>query len=121
LTQTPRDIGARTPEELEALLEDGLLMRERQTLTALFDESAVLIVDHAPPARGHAAIGRLALEAWGHDRPYLANPRCVVQARDIALVVNDHGINVARRRGDGTWRYTIVLVSGDTSSKGAHT
>ncbi len=50
-------IGARTPEDLEALLEDGLLMREPEAVIALFDESAVLMVGHAPPARGDRLIG----------------------------------------------------------------
>lgn len=114
-----RGMGPRTPEELEALLEDGLVMREREAVIALFDERAVLIVDPSPPARGHAEIGRLALAAWGDDRPYLAGPQRIVQAREIALIVTENGMNVARRRGDGTWSYTIV-VSGETSLKGAN-
>jgi hypothetical protein len=115
MSPVPRGTGARTPEELEALLEDGLLMREREAVVALFDESAVLIPDHAPPARGHAAIGRSALAAWSNDRPYLADPHRIVQARDIALIVTAHGINVARRGRDGTWRYAIVVAAADAA------
>ena len=46
------------------------------------------------------------------DREALAE---LLQARDSALIVADRGINVARRRRDGTWRYAIaVLTPGDT-------
>jgi hypothetical protein len=36
-----------------------------------------------------------------------------VQARDLALVVADRGINVARRGSDGAWRYAIAFLSLD--------
>jgi hypothetical protein len=105
-----RDVsGARTPEELETLLEDSLVIGDGDALAALFEEGAALVASHEPPARGRASIARVALGIWGGAHPYVADPRHVVQARDVALVVGARGINVARRGGDGAWRYAIVL------------
>ena len=103
--------GASTPEELEALLEDAFVLRDRDALTELFDDAAVLAVGTGRrEARGGAAIRRLANELCLGSRTYVAQPRRVVQARDTALVVAERAISVARRGGDG-WRYTISLLS----------
>jgi ketosteroid isomerase-like protein len=111
--------GARTPEELEALFEDALVRHDAAAVSAMFAEGAVL----APPteartgaARGRAEIGRLAAALVAADRTYVAAPRRVVQARDIALVLADGAINVARRQSDGAWVYAIALVSLDTGT-----
>ena len=37
--------GGRTPEELETLLEDALLMRDAEALTPLFEDASVLVAD----------------------------------------------------------------------------
>jgi hypothetical protein len=104
-------IGTRTPEELETLFEDTLMLRDHQALAELFEEGAVLIVDDERSARGGEAIARLALVTWADGQPYVANPQWVMQARDIALIVSERGINVVRRGSDGTWRYAIVRQS----------
>src|SRR5688572_17356877 len=44
--------GARTPEELEMLFEDALVVRDPQMLAELFEEGAVFIAGQALPARG---------------------------------------------------------------------
>ncbi len=100
--------GARTPEELETLLEDALVVGDRAALAALFEAGAVLIAGDERPARGGEAIARLALATWAGDHTYVADPRRVMQARDIALIIAEQGINVVRRGRDGAWRYTIV-------------
>jgi ketosteroid isomerase-like protein len=106
--------GARTPEELEALLEDAFVTRDAEALAGMFAEGAVLAVGEGPDAaRGGAQIGRLATTLWEGDRTYVADPRRVVQARDTALVVADSAINVLRRGSDGAWRYAIALLSLD--------
>jgi Domain of unknown function (DUF4440) len=106
--------GARTPEELETLLEDVFVIRDREALGELFEDGAVLVADHgAPEARGGDEIARWAREMWAHERTYLAEPRRVLQARDTALVLTRHGINVVRRGSDGAWRYAIALLSHD--------
>jgi ubiquinone/menaquinone biosynthesis C-methylase UbiE len=104
--------GARTPEELESLLEDALVLRDGEALAGLFEAGAVLVAGGQRPARGGAAIARLALATWAGDRTYVADPRRVLQARDLALIVAEGAINVARRGGDGAWRYAMSFLSG---------
>jgi hypothetical protein len=101
--------GARTPEELEALFEDGLVQGDTVMLSMLFEPGATLVIGNEPPARTSEAIACMALITWGGDHPYVADPRRVVVARDIALIIADQGINVVHRDRDGAWRYTIVL------------
>jgi hypothetical protein len=105
--------GARTPEELETLFEDTLVLRDRQALAELFEDGAVLVASDERSARGGEEIARLALATWIGDHTYVADLRRVVQARDIALIVAERGINVARRGSDGSWRYAIVRQSVD--------
>ena len=106
---------ARTPEELETLLEDAFVIRDGEAVTELFGDGAVL-GDGRREARGGKAIARLASDMWQSDRTYLAEPRRVVQARDTALIVAERGINVVRRGSDGGWRYAIALLSGDDTT-----
>jgi hypothetical protein len=105
------DAGARTPEELETLLEDAFVLHDRQALTQLFDPGAILVAGGGlPEARGHRQIVRVATELWDSDRRYLADPRRVLQVRDTALVLAGRAINVARRAHHGPWRYAISLL-----------
>jgi hypothetical protein len=104
--------GARTPEELETLLEDAFVIRDRAALAELFEEGGLLVADQGGwAARGRDEITRLAGEMWAHDRTYLADPRRVLQARTTGLVLTTRGINVVRRGSDGFWRYAIALLS----------
>ena len=104
-------IGAHTPEELETLFEDTLMLGDHQALAALFEDGAVLVVDDERSARGGEAIARLALVTWAGEHTYIADPQLVVQARDIALIVSGQGIHVVCRGSDGTWRYGIIRQS----------
>jgi hypothetical protein len=108
--------GAQTPEELETLLEDAFVVRDRQALAALFEDGAVLGAGGLE-ARGGEAIAGLAGELWERELTYLADPRRVLRARDSALVIAACGINVLHRGADGAWRYTISLLTFDTDSK----
>jgi hypothetical protein len=108
--------GAQTPEELETLLEDAFVLRDRQALAALFEDGAVLGAGGLE-ARGGEAIAGLAGELWERELTYLADPRRVLRARNSALVIAACGINVLHRGGDGAWRYTISLLTFDTDSK----
>ena len=105
--------GARTPEELETLFEDSLVLRDRQALAGLFEDGAVLVVGDEPSARGGEDIARLALATWEGGHTYVADPHCVIQARDIALIISERGLSVVRRGNDGAWRYAIVRQSID--------
>jgi len=100
---------ARTPEELETLLEDAFVLRDNAAVAALFTPSGVLIADDhgdiggiAIRARGPAAIGRLAGRLWRHS--YVADARRVLQVGDIALIVNNGAL--APRHSDGPARPT---------------
>jgi hypothetical protein len=109
--------GARTPEELELLLEDAFLVRDEQALVELFEDGAVL--GAAPgEARGSAEIGSLAAAMCSQEFSYLADPQRVVEARDTALVIARRGINVVRRRADGNWLYTISLLDVQSTEGG---
>jgi hypothetical protein len=102
--------GGQTPEELETLLEDALLMRDTTALAQLFEDASVLVAGHErQQIRGPREIVRAACLLWQHPRGYLAGPRCVFQARDIALLLGDGVINVARRGPDGSWKYAISV------------
>lgn len=102
---------AGTPEELETMFEDALLIGDAQVLAHLFDEEAALVVDAGLPLRNREQIARLALTTWQGGRTYVADPRSVVQVGDIALILVEGGINVMRRSREGAWRYAIVLLS----------
>lgn len=106
--------GARTPEELEALLEDAFVTRDAESLSRMFAKGAVLsVADRPGAARGAEEIERLATVLWAGGRTYFAAPRRVVQAGETALVVAERAISVVRRGSDGTWRYAIALLSLD--------
>ena len=106
--------GARTPEELETLLEDAFLLRDDRALAELFEVGAVLVIDGGvQEARGGVEITRLAAEMWRRDCTYLADPARILQVRDTALILARGGINVVRRGEDGSWRYAISLLQFD--------
>ncbi len=110
--------GARTPEELETLLEDAFVTRDRTALAELFEEGAVLDAGEGrQQARGGEEIARFAKAMWQADRTFVADPRRILQARHTALVVAERSINVARRGSDGAWRYAISLLSLEHTSK----
>ena len=102
--------GGQTPEELETLLEDALLMHDAAALAQLFEDAGVLVTSHGQPIRGPRQIARAARLLWQQQRGYLAGPRRVFQARDTALLLGDGVINVARRSTDGSWRYAISVL-----------
>jgi len=108
--------GARTPEELETLFEDALLVRDHQVLTALFESGATLVMGGDEPVRGGGAIARAALARRNGIGAYVADPRRVLLARNSALVVTDRGVNVMHRGDDGAWRYAIVLHAVEASN-----
>lgn len=104
--------GARTPEELETLLEDAFLTRDPQALCDIFEQGGVLVGGSpAREAHGSEAIWRLARVIFQNGSSYLAEPLRVVQARDTAVVLANGGINVVRRGSDGGWRYAIALLA----------
>jgi ketosteroid isomerase-like protein len=110
--------GARTPEELETLLEDAFVMQDTGALAELFLAEAVL-ASRREEAHGER-IAALAARMWASKHRFMAEPRRVVQAGDTALVVADSTIGVARRAPDRRWRYAIELLDVDSRPKGSH-
>ena len=92
------------------MLEDALLLHDRAGLGELFAPEGVLAVGEGLPLRGDVLLNA-ALALWGDGRPYVADPRRVLAARDVALIETDSGVNVARRGRDGEWQYVIVRQS----------
>jgi hypothetical protein len=92
--------------------------RDAAAVAAMFADGAVLALRaEADAARGAGEIGRLAAALWDADGTYVAAPRRVVQARDVALVLADGATNVMRRGSDGSWGYAIALLSIQTTTK----
>jgi hypothetical protein len=103
---------AHTPEELETLLEDAFLMRDRGALGALFEKVAVLSRgDGLPAAHGREQIVEKLGDMWEREELYLAGPLQVLQARGTALLAGPRATCVVRRSADGAWRYRIALLS----------
>ncbi len=110
--------GARTPEELDALLEDAFVLRDPAALASLFEARALLVAsDGAGEARGSEEIALSASALWSRELTYVADPRRVVQAHDLALVLATQGTSVVRRGADGAWRYAISLLAIDQPTK----
>jgi hypothetical protein len=115
------DPGARTPEELETLLEDAFVLHDPQALAQLFQPGAMLVPGGGlPEARGRRQITQAAARLWETERLYLADPRRILQARDTALVLAGHAVNVARRTDEGSWRYAISLLQPETAANQRH-
>jgi hypothetical protein len=109
---------AATPEELESLFEDALILGDARAVARLFDTSAVLAAEPgALQARGARQIASLAAAMRERGWSYLADPRHVVQTRDVTLVVAERATNVMRRLPSGGWRYLISLI--ETDNQGA--
>lgn len=105
--------GARTPEELETMLEDACLLRDRATLADLFEPAAVLRTAGSPRQLcGREQIKDFITRLAENQGSYLADRGTVLQTQDTALIVTGHAINVVRRRRNGTWRYTILFLTG---------
>ncbi|MDA0167890.1 hypothetical protein OJ998_02240 [Solirubrobacter taibaiensis] len=100
--------GALTPEELETLLEDAFVIRDRTALAGLFETDGLLVAA-GTAARG-AGIDALASALWARDLSYLAQPRRVLQAGNTALIVAEQSISVVHRSADTRWRYAIALL-----------
>jgi hypothetical protein len=110
--------GARTPEELDTLLEDAFVLHDRGSLASLFEARALLVAGGLTgEVRGSEEIALSASALWSREFTYVADPRRVVQAHDLALVLATQGTSVVRRGADGAWRYAISLLAIDQPTK----
>ena len=97
---------ARTPEDLDTLIEDACLQRDRALLDNLFHDAAVLATPSGVVVHGREAVGDMLV-----DRTYLAaRGKRVLQVRNTALVVVAAGVHVLGRDDDGTWRAAISFL-----------
>ncbi len=101
---------ARSPEELDTLLEDAFVLRDTAALVALFDPRAVLVADGRPVAHGRGEIAAAVTALWADDGSYLAGSRQVVLAGDTALVIGQDAVHVLHRSRERTWRYAIAVL-----------
>lgn len=102
--------GARTPEELETLLEDAFVMRDHRAVAVLFEQDAVLSGGESVLARGRPLIVQAAQAMLARQQLYLAAPARVLQIRGTALIASPSATSVAHRTREGAWRYAITLL-----------
>ena len=94
------------------------MLRDRGALASLFEARALLVAGGVTgEVRGSEEIGLSASALWSRDFIYVADPKRVVQAHDIALVLATQGTSVMRRGADGAWRYAISLLAIDQRTK----
>jgi hypothetical protein len=90
--------GGETPEELETLLEDAFLLCDADAVARLFEDGSLLVTGEASrQVRGREAILRAASLLCRRGCGYVADPRRAFQTRDIAPLIGDGVISVARR------------------------
>lgn len=94
---------ASSPEDLETLLEDAVLLGDHAAVADLFDAEAVLIA-------GPVTIGPKQALAELTKRGYVATIRTVVVRRDSAVVIGDDAVNVSVRSPDGAWRLVATIM-----------
>jgi hypothetical protein len=101
-------MGGETPEELESLLEDAIVLRDSQAVADLFEPGGVVVAGRGvPAARGVAEVAGAGRRIWSRGAGYLADPRRVLRVHGLALVVGTWSVTVARRGVDGMWRYAF--------------
>lgn len=106
--------GARSPDELETMLEDAFVIQRHEDVANLFDPAAVLAVrcsDSSPEVCGRAAIGALAASLWDRGATFIADSGRTVYGRRRALVVGPGLTAVLHRGPGGTWRFEIALLT----------
>lgn len=96
---------AQSPEELEFLLEDALVVRDSAAVAALFQDGGVL-VERSGGVQQRSNIARLLSE-----QGYLASPSSVTVFRDVAVVVGPQTVNISSRDPQGGWRLLAAILT----------
>ena len=97
-------MAAVSPEELETLLEDALLLYDARAVAALFEDRGVLVTKVGAVAARDQAADVLA------EYDFVASMRSVSVLGDIAVVVGDHTVNISHRGIDRRWRLVVAVV-----------
>jgi hypothetical protein len=106
--------GARTPEELELLLEDAIVVQDRGMLRGLFEDGAALVLARGRPVvSGPPRIAELLVRLGSEGGGFVAEVGQVVRSRNLALVVSADAVSVVRRDERGVWRYIILCLTRD--------
>lgn len=100
---------ARTPEELETLLEDALVLGDPVALGGLFETAA--IVAHSGRRAHGDQIAAFLTRLRRNGLTYTAEPQLVLRARDIALLVARDSTSVVHRAADASWRFAITAIN----------
>jgi hypothetical protein len=98
-------VAAESPEELEILLEDALVLQDDAAVAALFEEGGVL-VESSGCVRGRNQVAHLLAQ-----QQYLAAPCSVTVVNNIAIVVGRHTVNVSCRDPGAGWRLVAAIVT----------
>lgn len=100
-------MSASSPEELETLLEDAVLLGDETAVLSLFEAGAVLITGSGVtgPEQALAELASLG---------YVAAIRTVTGRREVAVIVGDHAVNVSCRGPDGSWRLVAAIMRSGT-------
>ena len=96
-------MSASSPEELETLLEDAVLLGDQAAVLSLFEAGAVLITGSRVTGPEQALTELTSLG-------YVAATRTVTGRREVAVIVGDHAVNVSCRSPDGSWRLVAAIM-----------
>jgi uncharacterized protein (TIGR02246 family) len=110
-----------TPREMSATFAKLFNARDEAGLMALYADDAILTIDGAEAARGHAAIGKMMAPML--ESPLKIAARCsachengdtaivrtdwTLSAPDGSLAMQGASAEVLRRGADGHWRFVI--------------
>lgn len=97
-------MAAVSPEELEVLLEDALLLHDDEAVSALFEDRGVLVTGPG------CTTGRAEAAKVLSERDFFASTCSVTLLHDIAVVVGDNTVNVSCRGPDRKWRLVVVIL-----------
>jgi len=114
-------MGVKSPADISATFAKVFNARDKAALVSLYEQNAVLTIDGAEVARGHAAIA--AMMAPMFESPLKLVARCstchesgdtavvrtdwTLTAPDGATAMQGGSAEVLRRGADGRWRFVI--------------
>lgn len=98
-------MAAQSPEELEILLEDALVLQDDAAVAALFEDGGVL-VERSGVVRGCSQVTQLLTQ-----QGYLAAPCSVTVVSNVAIVVGPQTVNVSCRDPGGGWWLVAAIVT----------
>jgi uncharacterized protein (TIGR02246 family) len=121
------------PETLHRLWVDGVNRGDLDGLAALYEAEAAFVVSPGHVVTGSAAVRQATADLLALRPSATLEVREVVRAGDVALLISNWHLtgtaadgsaievggqtaDVARRQGDGTWRFSIDNPWGDAAA-----